>query len=230
MTREMEDMFKQFGAVEFFPGIQQPDSSKIPQNPRDHMLKDSEGNDSKPSVIQPHKFWSPFRGPFSSRLPIAGKKEDKDLDGKLEVDDVAKLFDKSSSQLETITQPRIFSSRQSISVSTFRGPDGSLEQKRTVRNSDGTEETTITRSKGEQSHTVTIKRDKAGIEEKIENFNNMDESDVRDFNKSWNSPHQQPTLPYSDQLLKDKDNQVNTHNSDESLFNKFFGSWLKPKS
>ena len=51
-----------------------------------------------------------------------------------------------------------------------------IEQRKTVRDADGNEEVTITRSIGNQSHSVIIKKDKTGNEEKIENFNNLDES------------------------------------------------------
>ena len=49
-----------------------------------------------------------------------------------------------------------------------------MEHKKTVRNADGSSEVTVTRSKGDQSHTVVIKKDNTGTEEKIENFKNID--------------------------------------------------------
>lgn len=51
-----------------------------------------------------------------------------------------------------------------------------VEQRKTVRDGEGNEEVTVTRSIGDQSHSVTIKKDKSGVEEKIENFNNIDDS------------------------------------------------------
>lgn len=223
MTREMEDMFKNFGGVEFFPAIQQPES-RAPQNPRDQMLKDEDQKDSKPSFIQPHQpNWTPFSGPFSPRVPMIEKKEDSDVDGKLEVDDVAKLFDRPASR----PQPKM--RVESVIESRFGGPDGRMEHKKTVRNADGSSEVTVTRSKGDQSHTVVIKKDNTGTEEKIENFKNIDKGDIGNFNKSWNIP-QQPSLPSSrpDQLLRDND-PVIRDDTDASLFNQFFGNWFKPK-
>lgn len=44
-----------------------------------------------------------------------------------------------------------------------------------MRDGEGNEEVTVTRSIGDQSHSVTIKKDKSGVEEKIENFNNIDD-------------------------------------------------------
>lgn len=49
-----------------------------------------------------------------------------------------------------------------------------MEHKKTVRKADGSSEVTVTRSKGDQSHTVVIKKDNTGTEEKIENFKNIE--------------------------------------------------------
>ncbi|CAC5408845.1 HAX1 [Mytilus coruscus] len=266
MQREMEDMFQNFGAVEFFPGSQHPEA-RNPQNPRDQMLKDNEHKEeifmqpcqpfapesrtqqnprdqmlkdneekkeSKPYFIQP---FTPFRSPFSPRLPATEKREDSDVDGKLGVDDVAKLFDSPKSQPEfRMEQPKSYSYNRSFSFTTSRGPDGRVEQRKTVRDGDGNEEVTVTRSIGDQSHSFTIKKDKSGVEEKIENFKNMDEKDMDKFNRTWKS-QQQPSLPESkgDQMIRDnspdlRDNiPVIKDSTDASLFHKFFDGWFKPK-
>ncbi|XP_052102715.1 HCLS1-associated protein X-1-like isoform X2 [Mytilus californianus] len=266
MQREMEDMFRNFGAVEFFPGSQHPEvrnpqnprdlmlkgnehkeeifmqprqpfapESRTQQNPRDQMLKDNEEKkESKPYFIQP---FTPFRSPFSPRLPATEKREDSDVDGKLGVDDVAKLFDSPKSQPEfRMEQPKTYSYNRSFSFTTSRGPDGRVEQRKTVRDGDGNEEVTVTRSIGDQSHSFTIKKDKSGVEEKIENFKNMDEKDMNKFNRTWKS-QQQPSLPESkgDQMIRDnhpdlRDNiPVIKDSTDASLFHKFFNGWFKPK-
>lgn len=50
-----------------------------------------------------------------------------------------------------------------------------------VRDNAGNEERTITRKRGDQEHTVMIRRDKDGREEKTENFVNIDETNLNTF-------------------------------------------------
>lgn len=228
MQREIEEMFKNF-PFRFFPDSHDPIEYKAPQSPRDEMLKDDKKGDSKPYFVEPKQpfnspFGTPFGVPFHPRVPVPfeGKKEDTDLDGKLSVDDVTDLLNKPP------TQPRKSFNSRSYSVVRSHGPDGRVEEKRTSRDQDGNEEVTVTRSFGNQSHSVTIKTDKSGHEEKIENFNNMDEGDLSKFNESWKtSPKVKEALPaIPDQLLKGDNSTIN--NSDNSrLFDKFFGSWFK---
>lgn len=51
-----------------------------------------------------------------------------------------------------------------------------MEQKKVVRDSSGREQSTVTRSIGEQTHSVTTILDEQGRKEHREDFNNMDES------------------------------------------------------
>lgn len=50
-----------------------------------------------------------------------------------------------------------------------------IEERRVSRDSAGNEETTVTRSLGDQSHTVTTRKNSAGEEEVVQNFANLDE-------------------------------------------------------
>lgn len=50
-----------------------------------------------------------------------------------------------------------------------------IEQKKTVRDSSGREETTVTRTLGDKSHTLTTRVDPSGIPETTETFTNIDE-------------------------------------------------------
>lgn len=60
---------------------------------------------------------------------------------------------------------------QSISTKIIRKPDGSVEQHRTVRDSEGNEETTITQQFGDNTRTVVIKKDKNGGKSETEIVN-----------------------------------------------------------
>jgi len=65
------------------------------------------------------------------------------------------------------------------------GPDGSIEVKSSRRDSQGNEEVTVTRSLGDQTHTVMNKKNIEGVEEIKEDFVNMDQDDLRRFEEKW---------------------------------------------
>ena len=53
-----------------------------------------------------------------------------------------------------------------------------MEERRTVRDSSGREETTVTRRMGDSSHTVSTIRDEQGHEEKYETFKNIEKGEI----------------------------------------------------
>lgn len=71
---------------------------------------------------------------------------------------------------------------QSMSTRIVKLPDGSVEQHKTVRDSEGNEEITVTRQIGDKKYTVVTKKDKTGAETKIEDLYNMDESKFKKSN------------------------------------------------
>lgn len=97
---------------------------------------------------------------------------------------------------------------QSVTNKTIVKQDGSVEIHRTVRDSKGNEETTVTRQKGDQSYTVTIHRDPSGAEERTETLHNLEEQDLDDFKKKWFEQNQprgdltQKTQTWFDKFFK----------------------------
>lgn len=101
---------------------------------------------------------------------------------RIKSDELAKIWKTpSSSAVDTYTAPPpAFSFRSfgsSMSTRIVRRADGSVEQHKTVRDSEGNEETTVTRQIGDKVHTVVSKRAKDGTEEKTEDIVNMNESE-----------------------------------------------------
>ncbi|XP_075763487.1 HCLS1-associated protein X-1 [Pelodiscus sinensis] len=81
--------------------------------------------------------WRPFAGLGEMRPAPPSTREDKDLDSRV-----------SSEGLETVLragEPKAPSYFQSVSVTTVTRPDGSVEERRTVQDSQGHRETTVTR-------------------------------------------------------------------------------------
>ncbi|XP_014468757.1 PREDICTED: uncharacterized protein LOC106741362 [Dinoponera quadriceps] len=173
MTRyfesEMENMLKNFGFgndFHFFsngiigalPPAEEKESNA--STLRDRMLKSA----SDSSVLTPEQ------------------KVDTDLDGKLTKDDFSKMWQE---RIEDPPAPRSFNFGKFVKKEFVRRPDGILEQKQVIRDSEGNQETIVTREIGDQKYVVTTKTDKYGVETKSEDLINMDESDLQDFNKKW---------------------------------------------
>jgi hypothetical protein len=118
------------------------------------------------------------------------EKQDSDLDRIIDSGAVARHWSSS-------IKPRIQSFAKSSSVQTIRRPDGSIEHYRTVRDSEGNEETTITKQIGNKRHTVVTKKTKDGVETTTEDIVNMDDKDLKEFNDNWKQT----------QILTEEDNR-----------------------
>lgn len=72
--------------------------------------------------------------------------------------------------------PNTFSIGRSVRKEIIRRPDGTLEKKQVVRDSEGNEETVISKEIGDKTYVITTRKDKNGVEIKSEDLINMDES------------------------------------------------------
>jgi hypothetical protein len=92
-------------------------------------------------------------------------------------DQLAKIWKSPTSEaMEPQVPMRNFQFGKSFSSKIIKRHDGSVEEHRTVRDTNGNEETTVTRQIGDKKHTITTKKAKDGSEEQTENIINMDES------------------------------------------------------
>ncbi|XP_048372640.1 HCLS1-associated protein X-1 [Sphaerodactylus townsendi] len=160
LFQDFNNLFSEMGSLTLprhpfeFPGIEAPPSANRPrdkkQTLRDSMLKYPESyrpsraleEDLGPPAPE-RRPWSPFQGLEERPAPADIQevpKEDRDLDSRV-----------TSEGLETILPPaKPRSYFKSISVTKVVAPDGTVEERRTVRDSHGHEETTVTRqSRGE---------------------------------------------------------------------------------
>ncbi|XP_034952117.1 HCLS1-associated protein X-1 [Chelonus insularis] len=135
---------------------------------------------------------------YSSSNPE--EKVDIDLDGKISAQDFSKIWkDPNSSENMQLDVPQnkfnFHSFGQSIVSQTVRRPDGSIEEKKTVTDSQGNAETTVRRKIGDKIYTVITKRDKDGVERKTEEFQNIDEHEVQNFENNWKPVEPAPIQP-----------------------------------
>ncbi|KAM9824643.1 HCLS1-associated protein X-1 [Neosynchiropus ocellatus] len=175
VLREMEEMFSMLerwdgtpnsGLPSILPphreGVQKPPGASSGNPLRDYMLKspDSAGPPARtdpprePRADGPPGFGrSPFHGwsPFSKFHDMWGpepvrpeKREDKDLDSAVSSGGLDQILSPPTGQ----NQPRSRSFFHSVTVTKVVKPDGSVEERRTVRDGQGNEETTVTRSGG----------------------------------------------------------------------------------
>ncbi|XP_061521579.1 HCLS1-associated protein X-1 [Phycodurus eques] len=171
VLREMEEIFSQLGCWDSHAGIPSVAPPPLHEgrrgssgNPlRDFMLKspDRDGqrrNDVRPSYESPQ---FPSSAPFSKftdvwrqrqqKTPEDDCKEDRDLDSAVSSGSLDQILASPADQLPS-QQPQNRSFFQSITVTKVLKPDGTLEERRTVRDSRGNEETTMTRSGGRGGH------------------------------------------------------------------------------
>lgn len=142
-----------------------------------------------------------------------------------------------------VETPKYFGAAgQAYSVKRIQRPDGSIEETKTVRNSDGQEEKTVTRIIGDKAHSVIEKKVNNQLQETEEIFHNFDEDKIDEFNRMWknfssSSPStnkekvQQPPLALKsgkDEKPTSENNNFNTVKADKSpsIFSKLF-SWFK---
>lgn len=96
---------------------------------------------------------------------------------RLTKDDFLKMWQSGQERAIEPPAPRTFSFGKFMKKEFVRRPDGTLEQKQVIRDSEGSEETIITRAAGDKKYIVTTKTDKYGVETKSEDLINMDESE-----------------------------------------------------
>ncbi|KAK1154649.1 HCLS1-associated protein X-1-like isoform X1 [Acipenser oxyrinchus oxyrinchus] len=158
LLRGVDDLFRGAWGSELpsrhreHPSIGPPDSEAHSQGGaslRDSMLKHPDSTPAPGGGTPAHrtppgddsplqKYADRWRG-FDPRHEADSMKEDKDLDSQV-----------SSEGLDTILKPKMKSFFKSVSVTKIVGPDGAVEERRTVRDSQGNEETTVTRTRADQ--------------------------------------------------------------------------------
>ncbi|XP_021232399.1 HCLS1-associated protein X-1 [Numida meleagris] len=163
---------------------------------RDSMLKDPEG---------PARPWEPLPALEEPPPTAPGQKEDGDLDSQV-----------SSAGLGTILRPQQPAPRsyfQSVSVTTVTLPDGAVEERRTVQDSQGHRETTVTRRRGDQAFITTTKEDGQSKDYREEVLN-MDDRELAQFAGTWPQRDELLTPPQSDS---------------SSLLGSFFRRWFSSR-
>ncbi|XP_036411463.1 HCLS1-associated protein X-1 [Megalops cyprinoides] len=174
VLREMEELFAGLGSWDRMPGIGQFGIPSIEAPPsqdnaepgvggaggrslRDFMLKSPDSSppvapgapgDSRTAPFRsPFDHWSPFskfndiwRGGLKRREEEDTVWEDRDLDSRVSSEGLDQILTPAP------TQPKTRSFFQSVTVTKVVAPDGTVEERRTVRDSQGNEETTVTRT------------------------------------------------------------------------------------
>ncbi|EZA56344.1 hypothetical protein X777_02963 [Ooceraea biroi] len=154
---QMDNMLKDFGFGfnGFFSDTIPRDGPESNYNLRDNMLKEPDID-----AIQPRQ------------------KVDTDLDGKISKEEVFKMWKEDKQDTETkIATPFSFNfANRHISKQIKRRPDGTVEQRQVFRDSEGNQQTIVSKEMDDKKYVVTTKKDKNGIESRSVDLFNMDES------------------------------------------------------
>ncbi|CAL7943872.1 unnamed protein product [Xylocopa violacea] len=122
----------------------------------------------------------PFKSPHRENLRDevlkpngqAELKLDSDLDGNVTIDNFSNIWNETEKPKLELARPSIIG--RSMRTEYVRKPDGTIEQKKIIKDSEGNEEITVKHQIGDKIHTIITKRDKNGEETKIEDFINTD--------------------------------------------------------
>ncbi|XP_040394858.1 LOW QUALITY PROTEIN: HCLS1-associated protein X-1-like [Cygnus olor] len=166
---------------------------------RDSMLKHPDGPEGARDPARP---WSPLPGLEDARPAPPERREDRDLDSQV-----------SSAGLGTILRPDEPQPRsyfKSVSVTKVTLPDGAVEERRTVQDSHGRRETTVTLRRGDQAFVTTTKEDGTGKDYREEVLN-MDDRELAQFAGTW---------PQQDEL------HAPTLSDPSSVLGTFFRRWF----
>ncbi|KAM9251872.1 HCLS1-associated protein X-1 isoform 1-T2 [Cariama cristata] len=195
----------------FDPPLPGPSEDSTGQPLRDSMLKhpDSPAPSASPEgpecASDPARPWRPFLGLEDAHPAPPGLKEDQDLDSQV-----------SSAGLGTILradEPKSHSYFQSVSITKVTLPDGAVEERRTVQDSQGHRETTVTRRRGDQAFITTTKEDGQSKDYR-EEVVNMDDRELAQFAGTW---------PRQDELHAP--NMSDPSSALGSFFRRWFSSW-----
>ncbi|XP_028253909.1 HCLS1-associated protein X-1 [Parambassis ranga] len=153
VVKEMEEIFSQLGRWDG-----QPESghfgvpSIMPPPPAEKGGGRSSGNPLRDFMLKSPdsdtRGWPSIK-PRGDRQPLHAseeRKEDRDLDSAVSSGGLDQILTPPAGQ--SPSQPRTRSFFQSVTVTKVVKPDGSVEERRTVRDGQGNEETTVTRSGG----------------------------------------------------------------------------------
>lgn len=197
--QHFQEVFRNFGFMEFSPPSLPeliPEGKIFPSFPpaeenvplRDRFLKQPDPrpdhHQAELPVRQPEK--PLFKGWFERRRPDDDALKDEDLDSAVSRNGLDGVLEINPSQA---SEPPTRRSSHSFFRSSVRilGTDGKVEETYTKRDSFGNEETSVMRQYGDQVHSIVTRRDHDGRQEQEEHFTNMDEQNLPEFEKRWNS-------------------------------------------
>lgn len=222
MFKHFNEMFKNFGLADF-PPLDVPRIDQIPSQqpesraPRDQMLKAPDSEDKRdPATPLPSTpareplSWfdelrrgktSLFVPPDTEQKPAPARKKDSDLDDLVRRREMDKIFRGRSPWQrgpDDPQQPQFRSFSRSTSIQTIRKPDGTIETKRTERDGNGTETTTVTISKDDAPLPAPRGAGPLGPRHGL----------------PWGCRHKETPL-------------FREREQDDRMYQKFFGSWFK---
>ncbi|ESP05525.1 hypothetical protein LOTGIDRAFT_228074 [Lottia gigantea] len=175
MNRQMEDAFRNFGSGRGFNShfdndrrLSALDDGFSSHSPGDAMLKYDRRFDV-PAIPDHRPRRSLFNGMFNS--PSRWERD----------------FNVPSGESGTYSCGKSYTM---FSISD--GNNKKFEERRTIRNPDGTEEEEVVRNLNDRSHVTRTTTDKYGRRETNERLNNLDDVDLMQFQREWNETNRQP--------------------------------------
>jgi len=244
-NHRMEEMMRGFfGGVLLPPGMGQP--PQMPGQPMPPGMGEQE-DDGESGSAGSRDFM--LKDGYVKRPSGASGQDEKWEDGEVDINQLDKISPSQqpmpptpfrglfsadpffNGQSPSSPEVHTFSFGQSSSSSFVSRPDGSTEEQKTTRDSQGNVKTTVKRCLPgkDQCQIITTIKKSDGTEEKSESTTNMDASEIEEFEARWRGEGGRRQLPPwgggsqpqghpRDEMLKRNEER------DSSLFNRFFGS------
>lgn len=256
MFQEIDEMMKAFNLADFnmnnYPGLEGPkhEDQNHDRNLRDHFLKphNQEPRENFPQRVPSTSLFEKlfeFEPDFNRTLPTENFNYEEDLDKKIMREGLDKvvredLFKPEEKKLKKQHTGQSNFYGHSTSIRRIQRSDGSIEEIKSQKSSDGNEEKTVTRIMGDQSHTLIEKKSNDGTVLETEEFlDNIDHDKIEEFDNMWkkwknpmprriedNHSNNNPTNSDSDQKNNEFTYSLKTPTENGSLLYKLF-SWLK---
>lgn len=195
--QQMETMSRLFetfdnifgGSFQSHPPVSDQDQYQGNQDLRDRYVKPRHWHDSQESE------WIPGHARREKQL-------DDDLDDRVSAGELEQILKDKPSMEKYEPRVEIHTFGKSSFNKIVTNSDGTVEHHRTVRDSQGNEEITVTQQIGDKRYSVTTRIDSRGEKQQTENFVNIEKDDLDTFKKEWCRLRQTPQYPAIDKEPK----------------------------
>ncbi|XP_047364790.1 uncharacterized protein LOC124955026 [Vespa velutina] len=181
----LNSIFSSFDDSKIFPNFNDSKIFDIPGSIEESPNAGQSNNSLRDKMLKPGY-------EFPDSHDNEKNKVDADLDGRISADNLFKFWNEpNDTKIIPSTNHQFHRSSKFVSKRFIHAPDGTIEQHQIIKDSEGNEEKRVSKQIGDKKYVVTTKRDKNGVETKVEDLINIDENELKNFKpnieQTWGS-------------------------------------------